>query len=78
MSNSKARTTEYYIKFGTIYNASASRQEAHRAISEGLDSELTYKQFMGRVKYLKNVKGLPLKDLSPAAIDWTAVSAALE
>jgi len=78
MSNKKVRTTDYYIKFGTIYNASTSRQEAHRVVNERLDSELTYKQFMSRVKYLKNVKGLPLKDLSPTAIDWSAVSAALE
>jgi hypothetical protein len=66
-------TTAYAIRFAKIWNTAEDRRHAHRNISEELDSDMTYKHMMGKVKYMR-MRGVDLCDLHPAyGVDWEEV-----
>ena len=70
-------TTDYNVQFVNIWQKSTTRQEAYRLIKENLDPDTTYKKVINRVKYMKEKKGIPLKNLSRDSIDWDAVKSAI-
>jgi len=71
--------TEYTIKLVKIWNASSTRQDAHDRVVETLDESLTYKEMMAKISYIRDKRGIKLRDIprSPGT-NWEAVAQAAQ
>ena len=71
--------TEYTIKLVRIWNSSSNRQEAHDRMRETVDAELTYKAMMRRIGYIRDKRGIGLRDLPRAeGTNWDEVAKAAQ
>ena len=67
--------TEYYKELITAWQASGDRREAHQRYcnKHGNSDAISYKRFMGQIRYLKHEKGIKLKDLDLPQTDWESL-----
>ena len=64
--------TAFAIRLIEIWNASRTRQEAHLAIQNEMDENITYPQMMNKVTYAKR-SGVEVKELDWDVTNWSKV-----
>ena len=72
--------TKYMIDFIKIWQTAANRREAHNRVVTELDPKLTYKQMMSKIHYIRDTRGINLKDVPvlDETVDWSAVTTELK
>ena len=64
--------TAFAIRLIEIWNTSKTRQEAHLAIQNEMDENITYPQMMNKVTYAKR-SGVAVKELEWDVTNWSKV-----
>jgi hypothetical protein len=71
--------TEYTVKLVKIWNTSGTRQEAHDRVVETLDEGLSYREMMAKIGYIRDKRGIKLRDVPRAATtNWDEVAKAAQ
>ena len=69
----KSLKTEQYMAFVKAWQTSDSRQEAHQKYNKNTGYDTPYNLFMQKIRYMKDHKGINLKELPRTAVNWDAI-----
>ena len=67
--------TEYYMEYVKAWQVATTREEAHKNYADSCGNPQTpYNLFMEKIRYMKDKKGVELKDLPRDEVNWHEVN----